>query len=255
MCLALCSYTKLVLQVQGHGRHAQAERLLAGSDPRSLNVFYHHSNHLGSGHVLTKDNGDLPSQEECFAHGRPSNRRDARNRYRFIGRERDQDTKLCMTGPRTYDPMSGRFLQGDPIAEQLSSHESPYSYSSGNPVARVDASGYQDADVAGQELHPQGNLTDPPLSTSPSKNRLVGRDQLSGWSLLLPTLIGEGSNLGEVIVDGLTKTIALGALFVEAAPMVAGGLAYYGAITVDAAVVISEGPSEELASPELAFSA
>jgi len=52
-----------------------------------------------------------------------------------------------MTGPRTYDPVSGRFLQGDPVAEQISRHESSYAYSSGNPVARADASGYQDAGV------------------------------------------------------------------------------------------------------------
>ena len=37
-----------------------------------------------------------------------------RNRYRYIGVERDEDTGLCMTGPRTYDPVCGRFLQEDP---------------------------------------------------------------------------------------------------------------------------------------------
>jgi len=112
---AVSGYTKLVLQLQGHGRHAQAERVLVGSDPDSLPMFFHHSDHLRSAHVLTKGDGDLLSQEEYFAYGRPSDRRDARNRYRFIGEERDDVTLLCMTGPRTYDPVSGRFLQGDPL--------------------------------------------------------------------------------------------------------------------------------------------
>ena len=104
-------YTKLVLHGVGYGRHAQAERVLAGSDPESLPLFFHHADHLGSGHVLTKDSGDVLSQEEYFPYGGTSDRRDARNRYRFIGVEQDESTRLYMTGPRTYDCVSGRFLQ------------------------------------------------------------------------------------------------------------------------------------------------
>lgn len=55
------SYTKLVLHVAGHSRHAQVERALAGSDPDSLELFFHHADHLGSGHVLTREDGDLCS--------------------------------------------------------------------------------------------------------------------------------------------------------------------------------------------------
>ena len=92
------TYEKLVLHVHGHGRHAQVERVLSGSDPDSLDIFYHHGDHLGSGHVLTKDDGSLLSQEEFFPYGRSSDRRDARNRYRFIGVERDADTGMCKHG-------------------------------------------------------------------------------------------------------------------------------------------------------------
>ncbi|MCB9766198.1 MAG: RHS repeat-associated core domain-containing protein, partial [Alphaproteobacteria bacterium] len=112
--------------------------------PDSLDVFFHHSDHLGSGHVLTQDDGTLLSQEEYFPYGRASDRRDARNRYRFIGVERDEDTGLCMTGPRTYDPVSGRFLQGDPIAH-LRRNLSPFHYASGSPIRRRDVNGYKDS--------------------------------------------------------------------------------------------------------------
>lgn len=135
--------TKLVLHVAGHGRHAQAERVLAGADPDSLELFFHHSDHLGSGHVLTTEEGELLSQEENFPYGGVSDRRDVRNRYRFIGVEQDEDTHLCMTGPRTYDPVSGRFLQGDPIAESRF-ELSPYLYSSAAPLRRLDPGGYSD---------------------------------------------------------------------------------------------------------------
>lgn len=133
-------YTKVVLGLEMHGRHAQAEAVLDGSDPDSLDLFYHHSDHLGSGHVLTHEDGTLLSQEEFFPYGRASDRRDARNRYRYIGVEMDADTGLCMTGPRTYDPVSGRFLQGDPLAANLVT-STPFGYAAANPILKMDPNG------------------------------------------------------------------------------------------------------------------
>lgn len=137
------AYSKVVVHVETTARHAQVERVLAGSDPDSLDVFYVHTDHLGSGHVLTNGSGALLSQEEYFPHGRASDRRDARNRYRYIGVERDADTGLCMTGPRTYDPVVGRFGQGDPIAATAAGR-SPYGYASASPILRLDPGGYAD---------------------------------------------------------------------------------------------------------------
>jgi RHS repeat-associated protein len=170
--------SEVILHVMGHGRHAQVERVLAGSDPESSGLFFFHADHLGSGHVLTRENGDLLNQEEYFPYGRASDRRGARNRYRFIGVERDEDTELCMTGPRTYDPVSGRFLQGDPLYglgeftsqrrdtdQDREGHRSnrsspsndvrsanflmsfltitPYHYGENRPLAMIDATGWE----------------------------------------------------------------------------------------------------------------
>jgi RHS repeat-associated protein len=137
---AATAFTKTTLHVAGPaGRCAQVEKVLTGADATSLPVFHVHGDHLGSGQALTKADGTLLCQEEFFAYGRSSDRRDARNRYRFIGVERDEDSGLCMTGPRTYDPISGRFLQGDPVVGGAA-----YVYSRGNPVGRMDPGGYQD---------------------------------------------------------------------------------------------------------------
>lgn len=138
------TYGKVVLHVHGADRHAQVENVLSGTDPDSLEVFYHHGDHLGSGHVLTKDDAILLSQEEYFPYGRASDRRDARNRYRFIGVQRDEHTGMSMTGPRQYDPVMGRFLEGDPLAWDRGG-VTPYHYASGNPAARKDPGGYSDA--------------------------------------------------------------------------------------------------------------
>ncbi|MBN2800791.1 MAG: RHS repeat-associated core domain-containing protein [Deltaproteobacteria bacterium] len=133
------AYTKVVLQVSGHGRHAQVETILSGSDPNSLPIFYFHTDLLGSGHVLTANDGTLLSQEEYLPYGSASDRRDARNRYRYLGVERDEETGLMMTGPRTYDAGTGRFWQGDP---EIKVHESPYLYAAADPVGKSDPSGH-----------------------------------------------------------------------------------------------------------------
>jgi RHS repeat-associated protein len=137
---------KLVLHAIGRERHGQVERILAGTDPTSLPIFYVHPDHLSSGHVLTREDGMVLSQEEYFPYGRSSDRRDSRNRYRFIGVERDEATGFCMTGPRGYDPLSARFIQGDPDAASQTEW-SPYCYASGRPTASRDPSGYQPIDL------------------------------------------------------------------------------------------------------------
>jgi RHS repeat-associated protein len=140
---AATAFTKTTLHVAGPaGRCAQVEKVLTGADATSLPVFHVHGDHLGSGQCLTKADGTLLCQEEFFAYGRSSDRRDTRNRYRYIGVERDEDTGLCMTGPRTYDPVSGRFLQGDPVVGGAA-----YVYARGNPIRRVDPNGYGDLDA------------------------------------------------------------------------------------------------------------
>ncbi len=135
----------MVLHVEGHGRHAQAERILNGADPDSLPLFFVHGDHLASAHVLTKLDGTLLSQEEFFAYGRSSDRRDGRNRFRYIGVERDEDVGLSLTGPRMYDPISGRFLQADWISLASSS---PYSYGRCGPLRFLDPAGYTPAEAA-----------------------------------------------------------------------------------------------------------
>jgi transposase len=75
------AYQKVVLHAAGAGRLAQVERVLGGSDPDSLPFFFVHGDPLGSAQVITKSDGTVLAQEEFFAYGRSSDRRDSRNRY------------------------------------------------------------------------------------------------------------------------------------------------------------------------------
>ena len=141
------SYVKAVLHVDGPARVAQTEEVLSGSDPDSVAVFFVHGDHLGSAQALTDASGGLLSQEEFFAYGRSSDRRNERNRYRYIGVERDGDTHLGMTGPRFYDAALGRFLQGDPIGHDRAMH-SPFVYSDGTPAVLSDPTGLSPEEVS-----------------------------------------------------------------------------------------------------------
>jgi RHS repeat-associated protein len=63
------------------------------------------------------------------------------NVYRYQGEALDTETGLYYLRARYYDPISGRFVSVDPLADQ---GEHPYSYSSANPVDGHDPTGLQD---------------------------------------------------------------------------------------------------------------
>lgn len=163
------TYTKITLQVSGVGRMAQVERVLAGSDSTSTALFFVHSDHLGSGHVLTDGSGDLLSQEEYLPYGRTADRRWERNRFRHLGVETDEETGLVMTGPRTLMTGVGRFLQPDPIRK---AGVSPWVYASGNPISAMDPSGYQDENAVGVVSDQKRLLT----RAAESMNSQLGED-------------------------------------------------------------------------------
>lgn len=67
------------------------------------------------------------------------------NRYRYNGKEflKDLDMKLLDYGARWYDPVVGRFLSVDPLAE-LGASKTPYHFTSNNPINRIDPDGKND---------------------------------------------------------------------------------------------------------------
>ena len=66
------------------------------------------------------------------------------DRYKFTGKERDNETNLDYFGARYYESSSGRWLSADPLADDHP-EESPYVYCSDNPVNIVDDDGMDDA--------------------------------------------------------------------------------------------------------------
>ena len=73
---------------------------------------------------------------------RSSNSSNPNNDYKFTGYELDNEAGLTMyhANARGYDPVLGRFLQIDPLADQFP-HVSSYAYGNNNPLRFTDPTG------------------------------------------------------------------------------------------------------------------
>ena len=130
---------------------------LAGTDrgPRQLSR-YQLANHLGSTSVELDSLGRLLSYEEYTPYGSTayqamSGQTESPKRYRYTGKERDEETGFSYHGARYYAPWLGRWTAADPA--ELSVDLSMYVYCRGNPVVFHDLSGRAPAQPVGYIYH------------------------------------------------------------------------------------------------------
>ncbi len=117
-------------------------------------------NHLGSASVELADDGALISYEEyrpygttAFQAGR-SAAETSLKRYRYIGKERDEETGLSFHGARYYATWLGRWVSADPAG--VAGGINLFRYASGNPIRLLDRTGLADVDKQAQELKELG---------------------------------------------------------------------------------------------------
>ena len=79
---------------------------------------------------------------------------DYSTRYRFNGKEQDEDTGFYYYGARYYTPSLSRWLSIDPLAEKYQGM-SPYAYVANNPIMYIDPDGQRI--VLGFETDTDGN--------------------------------------------------------------------------------------------------
>ncbi len=136
------------------GRIAQVDtktRDQTTSDPTNpLNtplIRYQYGNHLGSAMLETNSNGDVISYEEYHPYGTTAYRSGksgvdlSLKRYRFSGKERDDETGLYYFGARYYAPWLGRWTSSDPAG--FVDGTNLYRYCSNNPIMLRDPNGMQ----------------------------------------------------------------------------------------------------------------
>jgi RHS repeat-associated protein len=129
----------------GDVRIALIEQRVAGNEPgipeRLLR--YIAPNHLGSGSLEVDDRGAILSYEEYSPFGSTTyqafSERVESKRYRFGGKERDEENGFTYHGARYLAPWLGRWTSADPAG--MADGPNLYAFVANNPVKMVDPSG------------------------------------------------------------------------------------------------------------------
>ncbi len=108
---------------------------------------YFLKDHLGSIRTTVDQNGNMDGYDDYYPFGlvmpgRSSNTGNLNDNYKFTGHEFDDEAGLNIYYmiARGYDPVLGRFLQVDPLANEFAGW-SPYSYTFNNPLKFTDPTG------------------------------------------------------------------------------------------------------------------
>jgi RHS repeat-associated protein len=147
-------------------RVALVESLTQGSDgsPQQL-IRYQFSNHLGSACLELNSTGNVISYEEYYPYGGTSYQavnssiKAAAKRYRYTGKERDEETGLNYHVARYYAPWLGRWTAVDPVG--IKSDLCLYAYCRGNPLALTDKSGKDPLPPIAEKTDPTFHLKAP----------------------------------------------------------------------------------------------
>ena len=119
----------------------------SGNDPAPTQLIrYQFGNHLGSVSLELDDQALIISYEEYTPYGSSTyqavrSQTETAKRYRYSGKERDEETGLYYHGLRYYASWLGRWINCDPAG--LVEGSSLYAYVRANPVRMVDRMGLQ----------------------------------------------------------------------------------------------------------------
>jgi RHS repeat-associated protein len=104
-------------------------------------VQYHLGDHLGSSNLVLDATGKWVDREEYTPYGETSFGSYASKRYRYTGKERDEESGLYAHGMRCYAPWLARWLSGDPAG--MVDGPNLYCYARDNPLRLRDPTGMQ----------------------------------------------------------------------------------------------------------------
>ena len=124
---------------------------LEHNSPNPMELYFYHSDHLGSSSWITDRNGQaiqhlhyLPYGEDWIAQRNTS----WTTPYTFSGKEKDAETGYGYFGARYYDTGLSIWLSVDPMSDKYPSM-SPYNYCANNPIILVDPDGRELEPIVG----------------------------------------------------------------------------------------------------------
>ncbi len=179
-------------------------------------IQYHLGDHLGSSNVVVSGDGAWINREEYTPYGETSFGSFARKRYRFTGKERDEESGLYYHGARYYAPWLARWVSCDPVG--IASSSNSYRFGSGNPLRFIDPQGTQDKPTPEEERARKSfsgdqaicGVAGPPLEGE-------AKDDQRKWQYIDPALVsggapwqegGPGAALGTILANWLLGDIS-----------------------------------------------
>ena len=120
------------------------------ANPQPL-IRYQLGNHLGSAALEVDDATKVISYEEYHPYGSTAyqatdqTREAPAKRYRYIGKERDEESGFSYHGARYYAPWLGRWISCDPIG--IADDLNVFAYARGSPVTWIDVGGHAGAKI------------------------------------------------------------------------------------------------------------
>jgi RHS repeat-associated protein len=175
----------------------------AHPDDRGPAVQFHLGDHLGSSNVVVDSAAALVNREEFTPYGETSFGSFARKRYRFTGKERDEESGLSYHGARYYVPSLCRWSTVDP-KHSLFPQWSAFVYSFARPLSFADETGRAPTD----ETAPDVRKLTSQVATVENYAERYWRDykQFNKGEGGEESFLSRGDNL-EVRINNLTKEL------------------------------------------------
>jgi len=113
-------------------------------------IRYQYDNHLGSASLELDNTGNIISYEEYHPFGTTSYRsgktvtETSQKRYKYNGKECDNETGLYYYGARYYAPWICRFVSVDPLQFDYP-YYTPFQYAGNKPITYIDLDGLEEA--------------------------------------------------------------------------------------------------------------
>ncbi len=205
--------------VDDQQRIARVRRGSPHPEDAGPSVQYHIGDHLGSSHMVVDESGGWINREEYFPYGETSFGSFARKRYRFVAKERDEESGLYYQGARYYAPWLARWVSSDPAG--MTDALNLYQYAHNNPLKFTDPTGTESQEA--KPGSPQNPIIVHSLDKVPERWReQIKSGELQGWYSAPATaeLTGDTIGMGEA-----GRVESVGGLIFIYVPAVTGGAA------------------------------
>jgi len=171
-------------------------------------VRYQYDNHLGSACLELDNIGQIISYEEYHPFGTTSYRSGrtqtevSLKRYKYCGKERDEETGLYYYGARYYAAWLTKFISCDPLQHEYP-HYTPYQYAGNKPITYIDLDGLEEADFKEETQHTftRTNVTNVNIKNLSSIEEVIAfREKGLDKGIAFEEMYDDFNNLIEIIM-------------------------------------------------------